>query len=93
VSAVRAAGSRGLFAGLAGACLAGALLAGCALHHQGHMDKALTALNVAAQQLGLATPDKAGHIQAALKLVQQAIDEVEKGMAYKIQAGDASGAS
>ncbi len=51
------------------------------------MDKALTALNVAAQQLGLATPDKAGHIQAALKLVQQAIDEVEKGMAYKIQAG------
>ncbi len=51
------------------------------------MDKALTALNVAAQQLGLATPDKAGHIQAALKLVQQAIDEVEKGMAYKIQVG------
>jgi hypothetical protein len=87
VSRVWTAGFDGRLAGLAGACLAGALLAGCALHHQGHMDKALTALNVAAQQLGLATPDKAGHIQAALKLVQQAIDEVEKGMAYKIQAG------
>ena len=74
-------------AGLAGACLAGALLAGCALHHQGHMDKALTALNVAAQQLGLATPDKAGHIQAALKLVQQAIDETQAGIAFANEHG------
>jgi hypothetical protein len=76
-----------LAASLAGASLAGALLAGCALHHQGHMNTALSALNVAAQQLGLATPDKAGHVQAALKLVQQAIVEVEDGMAYKVKAG------
>ena len=79
---------RGRFAAsLAGAGLAGALLAGCAMHHQGHMNTALSALTVAAQQLGLATPDKAGHVQAALKLVQQAIVEVEEGMAYKVRAG------
>ena len=51
------------------------------------MDKALTALNVAAQQLGLATPDKAGHIQAALKLVQQAIDETQAGIAFANEHG------
>ncbi len=70
-----------------GAFLGGGLLAGCALHHQGHMNSALASLNVAAAALGQATPDKAGHIAAALKDTQDAIDEVEAGMAYKIETG------
>jgi hypothetical protein len=69
------------------AFLGGGVLAGCTLHHQGHMNAALEALNTAAADLGQATPDRAGHIAAALKYTQQAIDEVEAGMAYKIQTG------
>ena len=74
-------------AGAIAAFLGGGLLAGCALHHQGHMNSALASLNIAASDLGQATPDKGGHIAAALKYTQQAIDEVEAGMAYKIQTG------
>ncbi len=66
---------------------AGGLLAGCTLHPKGHMNDALASLNIAAADLGQATPDKAGHIAAALKDTQQAIDAVEAGMAYKIQTG------
>jgi outer membrane murein-binding lipoprotein Lpp len=73
------------------AFLGGALLAGCALHHQGHMNSALASLNTAAAELGQATPDKAGHIAAALGYTRQAIDEVEAGMAYKVQTGGNAG--
>lgn len=69
------------------AFVAGSLLAGCALHHQGHMNAALDALNQAAADLGQATPDKAGHVAAALKDTQAAITEVEVGMSYKIKTG------
>lgn len=72
---------------LGAAFIGGSLVAGCALHHQGHMNKALDALNVAAAELGQAKPDPAGHVAAALKYTRQAIDEVETGMAYKIQTG------
>ncbi|MCB8882389.1 hypothetical protein ACELLULO517_19230 [Acidisoma cellulosilytica] len=72
---------------LAGAFAGGSLIAGCALHHQGHMNTALDALNTAAAALTQAPPDKAGHVQAALTFTRQAIDEVEIGMAYKIQTG------
>lgn len=74
-------------AGLGLSFLAGSLLAGCALHHQGHMNAALDALNVAAAELGQATPDKAGHVAAALKYTQAAITDVEVGMSYKIKTG------
>jgi outer membrane murein-binding lipoprotein Lpp len=70
-----------------GAFLGGGVLAGCTLHHQGHMNSALASLNIAAAELGQATPDTAGHVAAALKDTQDAIDEVEAGMAYKIQTG------
>jgi outer membrane murein-binding lipoprotein Lpp len=69
------------------AFLGGGLLAGCTLHHQGHMNSALASLTIAAAELGQATPDAAGHVAAALKYTQQAIDEVEEGMAYKIRTG------
>jgi hypothetical protein len=77
---------RGRLAVLA-AFLGGGVLAGCTLHHQGHMNAALASLNEAAAELGQATPDQAGHIAAALKYTQEAIDEVEAGMTYKIQTG------
>ncbi|HTH99711.1 MAG TPA: hypothetical protein VL752_02095 [Acidisoma sp.] len=67
--------------------VAGSLLAGCALHHQGHMNSALDALNVAAAELGQTPPDKAGHVASALKYTQAAITEVEVGMSYKIKTG------
>jgi outer membrane murein-binding lipoprotein Lpp len=69
------------------AFVGGGLLAGCTLHHQGHMNSALASLNIAASELGQAPPDTAGHIAAALRYTQQAIDEVEAGMAYKIKTG------
>lgn len=69
------------------AFIGGGLLAGCALHHQGHMNAALDSLNTAAAALGQTPQDKAGHVAAALKYTQQAIDEVEQGMAYKIKSG------
>ena len=78
---------KGQGAAVIAAFLGGGVLAGCTLHHQGHMNSALASLNAAASELGQATPDKAGHIAAALKYTQQAIDEVEAGMAFKIQTG------
>jgi outer membrane murein-binding lipoprotein Lpp len=78
---------KGKGAAVIAAFLGGGVLAGCTLHHQGHMNSALASLNAAASELGQATPDKAGHIAAALKYTQQAIDEVEAGMAFKIQTG------
>lgn len=72
---------------LAAAFAGGSLVAGCALHHQGHMNTALDALNTAAAALTQAPADKAGHVQAALNYTRQAIDQVEIGMSYKIQTG------
>ena len=75
---------------LAGAFAGGSLIAGCALHHQGHMNTALDALNTAAGALGQAPQDKAGHVQAALNYTRQAITEVEIGMSYKIKSGSSA---
>ncbi len=72
---------------LAFAFAGGSLIAGCALHHQNHMNNALASLNEAASALGQATPDAAGHIAAALRDTRAAIQEVEAGMSYKIQTG------
>jgi len=50
---------------------------------QPHMEAALKALNNAATQLQAAADDKAGHRANAIKLVSQAINQVQQG----IQAG------
>jgi hypothetical protein len=49
---------------------------------QPHMDAALDALKSARRELDAATPDKGGHRGAALRLVKQAIVEVEKGVGF-----------
>jgi hypothetical protein len=60
--------------------LIGAASTGVALAYQGHMHAALNALNRAQTQLQTAIPDKDGHRDAAMKLVQQAIGETQQGI-------------
>jgi hypothetical protein len=49
---------------------------------QPHMQAALTHLKQARTSLNRATADKGGHRNRALELVNQAIDQVEAGIAY-----------
>jgi hypothetical protein len=60
--------------GLAGACAAGA--------DQPNMQAALGSLQQARSYLVQATPNKGGHRERAINLVNQAINETEAGMAY-----------
>ncbi len=64
----------GLLMGYAGLSLAG--------DKQPHMRAALMSLHAAQGQIQKATPDKGGHRTRALSLVNQAIAEVEKGIAF-----------
>lgn len=64
------------------ACMAlGAALTGTALAYQGHMWSARTALSRAQAQLRMASDDKAGHRVDAMKLVEDAIEQVNEGIA------------
>lgn len=49
---------------------------------QPNMEKAKTNLNQAKNNLNNATPDKGGHRNKALDLVKEAIEQVEKGIAF-----------
>ncbi len=49
---------------------------------QPHMEAALDALRNAKRELDAATSDKGGHRVRALKLVNQAMGEVERGMRF-----------
>jgi len=49
---------------------------------QPHMQAALTHLKQARTSLNRATADKGGHRERAIELVNQAIDQVEAGIAY-----------
>jgi hypothetical protein len=73
---------RVILAGAAAATL-GALLTGAqtAEADQPHMRSALQALRNAQGQLSIATHNKSGHRENALNLVNQAISEVESGIA------------
>jgi len=50
--------------------------------YQPHMQNALGYLQTARGELSVATPDKGGHRVAALSLVNQAISQVNQGIAY-----------
>jgi len=58
------------------------LLTGQALAYQEHMHAALDALRNARHQLEVAMDNKGGHRAEALRLVNQAIDEVQAGIDY-----------
>jgi hypothetical protein len=61
--------------------LLGSALTGTALAYQTHMWNAKSALTRAQNQLQLAIPDKDGHRDAAIRLVGQALTEVQQGIA------------
>ena len=62
--------------------IVGSALTGVAVAEQGHMQNALTALNTAKDQLSTANDDKGGHRRKAIGFVNQAITEVNAGIAY-----------
>jgi hypothetical protein len=70
---------------LSGGAIAAAALAGIvtpALAEQGNMERALDALNSALQSLRDATPNKGGHKEKAVQLIEQAIGEVQAGIDF-----------
>jgi len=54
---------------------------GAAIGYQGHMWGAKAALGNALHQLQVAVPDKDGHRDKAIALVNQAIEQVTQGIA------------
>jgi hypothetical protein len=62
--------------------LVSAFVAGQLSAKQPHMNTALKQLRAAKSSLQKATPDKGGHRERALDLVNSAIDQVERGIAY-----------
>jgi len=70
---------RGLFLTL---ILAVGFIAGQLSAAQPQMQAALTNLKQARGNLNRATSDKGGHRERALSLVNDAIDQVERGIAY-----------
>ena len=64
------------------AAVVAAVLPGTASADQPHMDEALEALRKARRELDAATTDKGGHRVKAIRLVNLAIAEVEKGIRF-----------
>lgn len=62
--------------------LATGFIAGRAAADQPHMQAALEHLRAAKVELEKATPDKGGHRAKAIALTNDAIVEVERGIAY-----------
>jgi hypothetical protein len=71
-----------LFAGAAALAAVAVPSRAGAQERQPNMQAALAALQQAHRELEQATPDKGGHRAKAIELVQQAIAEVQKGMAF-----------
>jgi len=67
---------------LVGVLVASSLGVGYALGAQPHMDAALALLTNARAELVAATPNKGGHREAAIGLVDQAIAQVRQGIAF-----------
>ncbi len=64
------------------ACTAIGVGAGVAIADQPHMQNALHDLETANDQLQVALPDKGGHRENAINLVNQAISEVNLGIQF-----------
>jgi len=62
--------------------LIGGFVAGRAHAAQPHMRAALNHLRNARSELNAATADKGGHREAAIRIVNEAIREVEAGIEY-----------
>jgi hypothetical protein len=53
-----------------------------AFAYQGNMERALSELQTALQSLREATPDKGGHKATAVRLIEQAVSEVQAGIDF-----------
>ena len=72
----------GIVAGALGVVLASGVLIGHAMAYQEHMHAAMDALRTARSELQMSEANKGGHREAAMKLVDQAIDETQAGIDY-----------
>ncbi len=71
-----------LAAAMVASGITGSILTGTAMAEQGNMVSARRALHQAYNYLQQATPDKGGHRENAMNLIQQAIVEVNRGIGY-----------
>lgn len=55
--------------------------------YQGNMDRALASLQDALVSLREATPNKGGHKEIAVRLIEQAISEVNQGIRFAAEHG------
>jgi hypothetical protein len=67
---------------LLGAAIAASMGIGYAIGAQPHMGETLAFLQSARGELAAATPNKGGHRERALALIDQAISEVRAGIAF-----------
>jgi hypothetical protein len=67
---------------LLGTAIAASMGIGYAIGAQPHMAETITILQSARAELTLATPNKGGHRERALGLIDQAIGKVRAGMAF-----------
>jgi hypothetical protein len=67
---------------LLGTAIAASMGIGYAIGAQPHMAETVTLLQSARAELAAATPNKGGHRERALGLIDQAIAEVRAGMAF-----------
>ena len=67
---------------LLGAAIAASLGIGYAIGAQPHMNESIALLQSARGELAAATPNKGGHRERALLLIDQAIGEVRAGIAF-----------
>jgi hypothetical protein len=65
-----------------GGAIAASLCVGYALGAQPHMDETIAILQSARVELGKAEPNKGGHRERAIGLIDQAIAEVRAGIAF-----------
>ena len=65
-----------------GGVIATSLCIGYALGAQPHMDESIAILQSARAELGKAEPNKGGHREKAIGLIDQAIAEVRAGIAF-----------
>ena len=67
---------------LLGAAIAASMGIGYAIGAQPHMEASVGLLQNARTELAAATPNKGGHREKALGLIDQAISEVRAGIAF-----------
>jgi hypothetical protein len=67
---------------LLGAAISASMGIGYAIGAQPHMAESIAFLQSVRGELAVATPNKGGHRERAMGLIDQAISEVRAGMAY-----------